>query len=155
MGTALQPPDPRGSPHIWFSSTATAPGSPQTPCPSQGLEQTRQAGKPVWLSSYQGCSQASKEKFCDTKCQLGWHIGNVFTWVLCFDSFGTENKTKTCGSLTKSMGPRSVWDFAVEGLGWSSWQHLSPKCVGVFFFLRKRVCACLENHFEPMHLRHN
>lgn len=34
-GTAA--PAPRGVLHIWISSTATAPGSPQTPCPSHRL----------------------------------------------------------------------------------------------------------------------
>lgn len=88
-------------------------------------------------------SSIQKEKFCDTKCQLDCHIGNLFTWVLCFDSFGVENKTKIYGSLTKSMGPRFLWDFAVEGLGWSSWQHLSPTCVVLCFFFfteKQRVC---------------
>lgn len=43
---------------------------------------------------YRGSSQASQEKSCDTKCQLGCHIRSVFTRVLGFDSFGNREQNK-------------------------------------------------------------
>lgn len=59
-----------------------------------GLQQALRAGKPAWLPPYRGCSQASKEKSCDTKCQLDCLVRNIFTVVLCFDSFGNREQSK-------------------------------------------------------------
>lgn len=64
----------------------------------------------------------------------------------------TESKIKIYEILAKAISKRFVLFIPVEGLGWGSWQHLSPKCI---FFQRKGEYACMENHVEPMHLRYN
>lgn len=97
-------PAPRGLPPIWISSTATAWGSPHTPCPSRRLQQTQQADKPLWLPSYRGCSQASREKSCDAQCQLDCLMRSIFTVVLCFDSFGNREQNKDLGNSGQING---------------------------------------------------
>lgn len=64
--------------------------------------------------------------------------GMSLLWFSALAALETENKTKIYESLSKSMGTRFVLPIPVEGLGWSSWQHLSPNCI--FSQRKERVC---------------
>lgn len=74
--------------------------------------------------------------------------GMSLLWFSVLTALETENKAKIHEILTKSMGMRFQWK-AWDGAHGSIW------ALTVFFFQRKREYACLENHFEPMHLRYS